>query len=506
MYKLFFDRDNLTVYPWYFADQVITKDIKTILGRKVNRDFLKVVKKKGYMYGDVAEFDALGKLLLDRVTQDHAFYKKVKQKIMSSSKELLLFCDTIPYHKLSQLSSKQLYALYKTYAEKIRKVRLWGWIPPLIDGVETYFLSDYVQGEFMRFMAARKQSRTAASLFSILSSSEKMSEVQQEEVERLRLLYGIQKNNKRAFRLLAQNTTPSLQKIEEIDAQVFRKIARHANRYKWLTYAYIGPELDPQGVVSLLHEDATRGKSAQQQFRDIVQHFKELPRKKKQLIKKLHLPKDLQYFFEIYAFFMYIKDYRKGIYQKSYVAMDPVVTELGSRFGLTLNQMRFVVDEDLKKMIFKQKNLKREILQRTQSCVVKTENGKTVFLTPQERKKFAQQITRSKSTKKVIELHGTIAFAGKVSGVAKIVKVVSDIPKLRKGEILISPATNPDLVPAMKIASAFVTDTGGITCHAAIVSREMKKPCIVGTKIATKIFHDGDLVEVDANTGLVRKI
>lgn len=64
--------------------------------------------------------------------------------------------------------------------------------------------------------------------------------------------------------------------------------------------------------------------------------------------------------------------------------------------------------------------------------------------------------------------------------------------------------TNPDYVPAMRKASAFITDEGGILCHAAIVSREMKKPCIVGTKFATQILKDGDLVEVDADIGTVK--
>jgi pyruvate,water dikinase len=56
----------------------------------------------------------------------------------------------------------------------------------------------------------------------------------------------------------------------------------------------------------------------------------------------------------------------------------------------------------------------------------------------------------------------------------------------------------------MQKAAAFVTDEGGLTCHAAIVAREMKKPCIIGTKIATKVLKDGDMVEVDANKGIVK--
>lgn len=77
---------------------------------------------------------------------------------------------------------------------------------------------------------------------------------------------------------------------------------------------------------------------------------------------------------------------------------------------------------------------------------------------------------------------------------------------MKKGDILIAHMTNPDLVTGMKIAGAIVTETGGITCHASIVSRELGKPCIIGTKIATRIFKDGDLVEVDANKGIVKKL
>jgi pyruvate,water dikinase len=75
--------------------------------------------------------------------------------------------------------------------------------------------------------------------------------------------------------------------------------------------------------------------------------------------------------------------------------------------------------------------------------------------------------------------------------------------KISEGDILVSVSTSPQLLPAMKKASAFITDMGGITSHAAIVSRELKKPCVVGTKIATQVLRDGDIVEVDANKGVI---
>jgi len=103
-------------------------------------------------------------------------------------------------------------------------------------------------------------------------------------------------------------------------------------------------------------------------------------------------------------------------------------------------------------------------------------------------------------------IKGTIAMTGKVIGRVKLVFEIPQLKKVKKGDILVTSMTVPDFLPAMERAAAFVTDEGGITCHAAIVAREMKKPCIIGTKIATKILKNNDLVEVDADKGVVRII
>ncbi len=101
------------------------------------------------------------------------------------------------------------------------------------------------------------------------------------------------------------------------------------------------------------------------------------------------------------------------------------------------------------------------------------------------------------------EIIGTVANPGRVSGRVALVFEKAHLAKVQKGDILITPMTTPDFLPAMRLASAFVTDEGGITCHAAIVARELKKPCVIGTRIATSVLKDGDLVEVDADNGMV---
>lgn len=89
-------------------------------------------------------------------------------------------------------------------------------------------------------------------------------------------------------------------------------------------------------------------------------------------------------------------------------------------------------------------------------------------------------------------------------GVAKIVFTPEDAAKLvKKGDILVTPMTNPDFVPFMKLASAIITDKGGVTAHAAIVSRELGIPCIVGTETATKVMKTGEEYTVDARNGVI---
>lgn len=101
------------------------------------------------------------------------------------------------------------------------------------------------------------------------------------------------------------------------------------------------------------------------------------------------------------------------------------------------------------------------------------------------------------------ELKGMCAQKGYAKGVVKHVATVADMKKFNRGDILVSAATNPMIVPAMERAGAIITDEGGLTYHASIVSRELGVPCIIGTKIATKLLKDGDLVEVDATKGII---
>lgn len=144
-----------------------------------------------------------------------------------------------------------------------------------------------------------------------------------------------------------------------------------------------------------------------------------------------------------------------------------------------------------------------EVCKRREALFCWYDSRKSFFISGEKAKKYISKLALVFKNIDIVE--GMVAYPGKVMGK---IKVILDPRKgtIEPGEILFTSMTRPDFLMLMDKAAAFITDEGGITSHAGILAREMKKPCIVGTKIATKVFKNGELVEVDANHGKIIKI
>ena len=143
--------------------------------------------------------------------------------------------------------------------------------------------------------------------------------------------------------------------------------------------------------------------------------------------------------------------------------------------------------------------------ERRETAVFWLENYKYKYAFGKQAEKLISSQLAEVAQEKIVDvIKGTTASHGDtVQGRVRILDK-SDLSEFQKGEILVTVMTSPEFVPAMHKAGAIVTDEGGVLCHAAIVSREMGKPCIIGTKIATKVLKTGDIVEVDTKKGLVK--
>lgn len=186
--------------------------------------------------------------------------------------------------------------------------------------------------------------------------------------------------------------------------------------------------------------------------------------------------------------------------------LEILLKEVGKRGSISLELMRDTFPSEIED-ILDGKISEEFIDKRKEDCFVVWEEGKSgpVILTGEDSKEWEEKLF-SKTAEKNLEVKGNCASKGKVQGKVRVLLNASENDSLEKGEVLVTFMTSPDFMGAIRKCSAIVTNLGGITSHAAIISRELGIPCIVGTKNATEILKTGDLVEVDADKGLVKKI
>ena len=161
---------------------------------------------------------------------------------------------------------------------------------------------------------------------------------------------------------------------------------------------------------------------------------------------------------------------------------------------------------------------KARVIQKFGSSA-KTLNEKVVFIDAVMqflRETYLGKIKVAKKTKvkratgksKIKEIKGVVTSIGgrlkSITGIARVILSENNFSKIKKGDILVTDETDASFLPAMIKAKAVITDFGGILCHAAIVSRELKIPCIVGTKIATQALKNGDKIEINIKNGSIK--
>mgnify|MGYP001570169438 FL=1 len=182
----------------------------------------------------------------------------------------------------------------------------------------------------------------------------------------------------------------------------------------------------------------------------------------------------------------------------------PTIKKIGEDNGLSWQEVINLTHHELIKLR-DSKVLPKNFKERKNGFGLISKNGNVYVITGNDLKKSLEEC-EEKISSDITEIKGTVSYPGKVRGVVKIIEESKNISKLKKGDILVANETTPDYIIGMRRAGAIITNQGGVTSHAAINSREMKIPCIIGTKIATKVLKDGDLVEVDAYKGIVKII
>ena len=406
--------------------------------------------------------------------------------------------------KIESFTNKELVKLFKEVLKKIQDAHGFAVASTWFVDSDGEDLSKYLISLTREIGARQSGDINVPEVFSLLTTPSKKSLVQAEEIEFYGVLIEIQADKKAKKVFLQEDVAKILAELSEINSVITRKIIGHYKKWLWMPYGYIGPAYDLEYYLSLWSSLVRQRCNPTEEVKRIEESRKNTIKLRVALIKKLKLSQKERQVFDLTAEIVWLKNYRKEVSFLAYYFLGKIMKELAKRASLSINQINCVLHTEMQNF----DKMSAEVLnERYKFSVMSLQNSKLVVMTGDKGRAFLkkQKFEVIKKDKSGV-LTGTTAYAGVVSGVVKIVNHPEDMIKMNEGDVMVAHTTFPSLVPAMKKAAAIVTDDGGVTCHAAIVARELKKPCVVGTKTATKDLKDGDMIEVDANLGIIKKI
>ena len=403
---------------------------------------------------------------------------KFNKKLRDSTDKLKNYSIKLFKKNLFTLSKEELLKIYEKGIELFEYCYEKGMIPTVTD------LGDPVLTTKLKELLTQSTDNTTKidEYFVKLTTPEELSDIQKEHEELLELAL----NNS-----INDNS---------------KEITKHYEKYFWLTHGYEGPLYFKKDIWNKIKEHRKNTQKTKKELGELKNQTKNTKQQIKQTRKELKFDEKTILIFSIAREWLYLKGTRKEAFFACYATFDKLAEEIAKKLKREKLEIKYLTKAELKDAITKN-SLPKDIKERIKNSLYLWEKGKDKVLIKEERKTFLEKNTIkaiSDKDKTLKEIKGQVAFIGHAIGFVKIIKSPSDMDKMEDGDVLVSPATNPNLMPAIKKASALVTDVGGITCHAAIVSRELKKPCVIGTKIATKVLKDGDKVEVNANEGIVK--
>jgi phosphoenolpyruvate synthase/pyruvate phosphate dikinase len=203
-----------------------------------------------------------------------------------------------------------------------------------------------------------------------------------------------------------------------------------------------------------------------------------------------------------------LRDYRDMIRQKLNLSVQEFYTVIGARVGLNVEEVALLTNKEIEEYLNASSNFPREEIKNRKTAFLlfqddNAENTKVEILSGRSAKDKAEQLKLYKSIEIATKIQGIAANTKRTGGIAKIVHTNLDFDKIKDGDIIVASMTRQDFVPHMRKASGIVTNEGGITCHAAIIARELGLPCIVGAENATLHISDGDFIFLDGESGSV---
>ncbi len=434
-------------------------------------------------YSEPGEQTRLAKEILRRCMHE-GFFERVRDNTSRLLAEMNAYMAELEKINFSQKTSRELAAIYADYCQEVFELNSWGTLVTLMEmGQESVVTKEVYTYLFKKGKEVNAVEKVPEAI-GVLCTPVHGTYLRDKKIEAMKL----------ALKARQKGIA---------DAEIQRGIDELHKKFSWVSYGYVGPEISRQAFEQEVAEFSQQ-EDLEKELQRVLNEDKETEKKQRELERFFKLDEYGKKLFTLARTFMFQKEYRKQVLYHSFFVVFELRKEIAKRSGVSLKNLSYALPSEIEQILLS--NLDSSALNARKKLCVYLPSEQKVFVSEQA-EKFVASILPPLVSTDIKELRGESAFVGQtIRGNVKVVLTLHDLNKLRHGDVLISPATSPAMVPAMKIASAIVTDQGGLTCHAAIVSRELRKPCVIGTKIATKVLKDDDVVEVDTVNGIVKKL
>jgi len=456
-------------------------------------------------YIDMRDINRVTGKFIELTKRDSRLSKKIIKKWDRDEKRFYEYCHQLDKMNLKKLSGPEL---KKAYSEMLNRSTNSVTSSSVIDGF-ALGSDNYIFENLYKFLEAKGLERQRQRYFAILTAPVHQSFMAATEIKLLKIGQQIIKTPT-LYRFVKKSTLKDIEKKIKDYSKIYQALQKYQQDHFWTRNNYVDNNI--LTVHFFLKELAAmlKGKvNINEEIKRLANTPKNNKLSKQKLVKELKLPAHLRNLLIVSEDFTYWQDERKKktYWYTHYLSL--ILEEVGRRFGFTLHQVKyFSLPEllDLFNGAEDYKVTKQEANKRLKSCLWYQQGDLFDQLSGPAASKLRKDLLKRDSQITVDDFRGMAASKGVARGPARIIKSVKDGYKVKKGDVLVAVMTRPDYVPAMKKAVAVVTNEGGVTCHAAIVSRELGIPCVIGTKIATAFLKDGMMVEVNANHGVVKII
>lgn len=466
----------------------VTEGQKEYFGRGLNYLMGYFEGNTMFWYYDSTDLYELGKTIVKRLS-DKEFKEYFFRKWVIKSDELLDFLKTNSIAKLASKSRGYLAEIYEDYTRRITDLYK---IVICIDATDEALMIDIRNGlrEILSKVSPDFTEKELNQAYNVLTVPIKLSYLNSERKELLEL-YGHIQNGQI--------------KLESKD--FYQRAEKLAIKYWWTHLGWARGRVknvdDIRRSISELNENQADYKS---EIRKIRNYEKSVKRERKEIIERYSIvDKNFLAMLELYDELVFYHDFRKELQMKCNFWEYQIVDQIADRTGIPSYLLDWCSNKEIVEILSGGKIDEHELNQRSSKFFYMYKKGEETI-----RSGKAAEISHADlldgRLDEVRDLQGLSVSPGTVTGEAYVAITLDSVLKIKPGQILVTGMTMPDYLPAAKKASAIVTDEGGMTCHAAIIARELKIPCIVGTKFGTKIIKTGDKLEVRANHGVIRRL